>query len=81
MTTLFDAGVDDGAPTTLCPLNPLELQIVRHLADGHTRARIARHLNMSQNSIPATFHRMYAKAGAVNAPHLTAIALRKGWIR
>lgn len=67
--------------TPLCPLNPVELAVVRHLANGETRPRIARAVDLGEYALDNTITRMFDRVHAVNATNLVAIALRKGWIR
>lgn len=64
-----------------CPLNPIELAIIRHLANGTTRTTIAREVGLAPTSMPATVSRIFTKIGAVNATSAVATALREGWIR
>jgi DNA-binding CsgD family transcriptional regulator len=64
-----------------CPLNPIELSIVRHLADGDTRAQTARAVGLQPMSMNTTVSRIFNRVGAVSATNLVAIALRNGWIR
>jgi DNA-binding NarL/FixJ family response regulator len=66
---------------TRCPLDPIELTIVRHLADGETRAQIARAANLTETSLNTAIARMFHLTGATNATSLVATALRAGWIR
>jgi len=64
-----------------CPLSPIELALVRHLADGDLRRAAARKVGLSPKSIETTISRIFTKTNTVNAPNLVATALRKGWIR
>lgn len=66
---------------TGCPLGPIELAIVRSLAQGKTGKSSMREAGLSPNSAGRVLGRMFAKAEAANATNLVAIALRSGWIR
>lgn len=66
-------------PTTRCPLNPIELAILRHLAEGLTYAQIAR-IDGPHPSLHNHLARMRATVGVHNTTHLVATALRHGWI-
>lgn len=68
-------------PPRLCPLNPTELNILRHLSDGHTRAASVRAAGLRPESGGKTLRRMFIKTSARSSTHLVAMALRKGWIR
>jgi len=63
-----------------CPLTALEIDIVKQLADGDTAKAIAKKVDRTEFSIAMQIKIMRRVVGARNAPHLTAIALRKGWI-
>lgn len=64
-----------------CPLGPIELAIVRSLAQGKTGKRSMREAGLSPNSAGRVLGRMFTKAHATNATNLVAISLRNGWIR
>ena len=64
-----------------CPLNPIELAVVRSLAQGRTGAQAMRDAGLSLNSAGRTISRMLTKANATNSTNLVAISLRAGWIR
>ena len=63
-----------------CPLSAREIEIVRHLAQGQTAKDIARKIGLTHFSINERIKTMRRVVGANNTPHLTAMALRKGWI-
>jgi DNA-binding CsgD family transcriptional regulator len=63
-----------------CPLNAQEIEIVKHLADGLTAKGIANKTGLTEFSIAMRIKIVRRVISAKNASHLTAIALRKGWI-
>jgi DNA-binding CsgD family transcriptional regulator len=64
-----------------CPFTDKELELLRRLADGETRSRIAREMLVKERSLYTSVSRMLARVGASNATHLVAGALRAGWIK
>lgn len=64
-----------------CPLTPIELCIIRHLAAGTPQRVIARELNFSPNSMRTTIARMLERTNSATRSHLVATTLRNGWIR
>jgi len=64
----------------MCPLNPIELSLIRHIANGDTRVMGARACGLSPNSINATMTRIFHKIGAASSANAVATALRHGWI-
>lgn len=81
MTITVEPPTTHTQTTARCPLNPIELAIIRGLANGQTRNTIAHNVGLSPKSMPLTVTRIFRRVGAVNAPSLVATALRNGWIR
>lgn len=63
-----------------CPLSATEVEIVRHLADGLTAKQIARKTGFTACSITTRIKVARRVVSAKNTSHLTAIAVRRGWI-
>lgn len=63
-----------------CPLNPGELRLLQHIANGDTRDTAARAVGFSPKSMHTVMHRIFTKTHTLNAPNLVATALRQGWI-
>lgn len=75
------AATTPAAPRALCPLTPIELAVIRRLAEGDTGKRAMRAVGLSPNSAGNMLSRMFTKTRAENSTNLVAIALRAGWIR
>lgn len=69
------------APRALCPFSPTELDVLRRLADGDGRAKIARDVLITKKSLDTAIGRMFRRVDAANVTQLVATALREGWIR
>lgn len=67
--------------TQECPLSAREIEIIGYLAQGNTAKEIAGETGLTHNSINMMIKIARRVVGAKNTPHLTAIALRKGWIK
>jgi len=63
-----------------CPLTVREIEIVKHLADGDTAKAIGRKIGLTEFSVAMYIKTARRITQAKNAPHLAAMALRKGWI-
>lgn len=53
-----------------------EMRMLALVAEGHTQYTIAREIGTSQTAVAMGLSRLYARLGAINAPH--AIAIRTG---
>ena len=61
-------------------LSPREMQILRDLSHGLTRAEIAVNRDLSMNTVKTILNTIYSKAGATNLPDLIRIALERKMI-
>jgi two-component system NarL family response regulator len=59
---------------------PLEITVVRLLAEGFSSKEISPRINRSRSSVEATIQTLFVKFGARSRTHLVAIALRRGLI-
>lgn len=58
------------------------VNILRRLADGQDRKRIAREMGITSSIIRNDLSRLAERWGLVNsAPHLVAVAMRKGLVK
>jgi len=62
------------------PLSPIELEILRLLAQGYGYFKIAKQRSRSASTVKNEGLRIFQKLGAVNAAHAVAIAKDKGLI-
>lgn len=63
-----------------CPLTAREIEIAKHLADGHTAKVISEKTGLTEFSVTMQIKIARRVVGARNSTHFAAIALRKGWI-
>lgn len=66
------------APAWLKPLTDREQLLLRLIAEGCQRARIARSMNRSVGTVKTEKARLYAKLGARNDAHAVHLAHRYG---
>jgi DNA-binding CsgD family transcriptional regulator len=59
-------------------LTDREHQVLALLADGHTKAAIARRLGLTEDGVKDACQRIYRKLDARNAVHAVAIAHQRG---
>lgn len=84
LTTLdaIEAVIAEHGPRTVhCPLTERELNILTELASGETKVSAGRNLGLSTETVRARCQQIYARLGAKNIAHATAIAARHGWLR
>ncbi|WP_416981263.1 response regulator transcription factor [Streptomyces sp. T028] len=67
------------AVETLKQLSDRELEVLGHLAEGHTYASIARRMNLSPHTVDTYLRRIRGKAGVSNRAHLMLLALQVSW--
>jgi len=61
-------------------LTPRELEIVQHVAAGHSNKRIARLLSISEGTVKTHLHSCFKKLGAANRVQLTLYAQEEGLV-
>lgn len=66
------------APAWLSPLTDRESLLLRLVAEGCQRSRIARLMNRSVGTVKADKARLYAKLGAKNDAHAVHLGYRYG---
>jgi DNA-binding NarL/FixJ family response regulator len=64
-----------------CPFSERQLEVIRRMADGEPRRRIARDFNIKYVSLNTAVLRMSKRVGAADGTALVALALRAGWIK
>lgn len=64
-----------------CPLNPIELETVRWLAQGKAINEIAQIIGCNRVTAGRRVHRAYGKTDTYNYHGLVGLALRKGWLQ
>ncbi len=69
-------GMSAGIPRQ--PLTEREIHVLREISKGRSNGEIGRQLQLSQDSVKNTAHRMFTKLGARDRAHAVAIALRGG---
>lgn len=60
--------------------SPRQLEVVELIAQGYTRAAIARKLNLTDNGITARTYHARKRVDAKNNAHLVAICWQENWI-
>ncbi|MBZ9640326.1 response regulator transcription factor [Streptomyces sp. PSKA30] len=56
-------------------LAPREQEVLRHIAAGHTYARTARRMGLSQHTVDAYLRRIRTKLGITSTAELTRLAI------
>jgi DNA-binding CsgD family transcriptional regulator len=59
---------------------PVELRMLAMVAEGYTRSHIGHEIGRKESAVGMTLSRLYARLGAINAPHAVAIGIRTGLI-
>lgn len=62
------------------PLTQREIAILRLVADGHANKQIARHLNLSVETIKAQLKTIFSKLRVHDRTHAVTLAARRGYI-
>ncbi|MEU6537030.1 helix-turn-helix transcriptional regulator [Streptomyces sp. NPDC047000] len=60
-------------------LSDRELEVLGHLAQGHTYTAIARRMDLSPHTVDTYLRRIRGKAGVSNRAHLMVLALQVTW--
>ncbi|MEU3162221.1 response regulator transcription factor [Streptomyces griseoincarnatus] len=60
------------------PLSPREIQILHHIARGHSRASISTALGIAEATVKSHLQRISRALHARNTAHSVAIAIRRG---
>ncbi len=60
------------------PLTERENHVLREISKGQSNGEIGQQLQLSQDSVKNTAHRLFSKLGARDRAHAVAIALRSG---
>ncbi|MDN3023623.1 helix-turn-helix transcriptional regulator [Streptomyces sp. S.PB5] len=66
------------APTDDVGLSPRELQVLRHIASGHTSQQTSRRLGISPSTVETYLIRLRTKLDAPTRAHLIRAAVRLG---
>ncbi len=74
--------VDLRAPANrrICPLTPRELEVLRAAAEGHSNAAIARHLEITGQTVKFHLANVFRKLGVANRTQATRYACRMGFV-
>jgi DNA-binding NarL/FixJ family response regulator len=72
---LDEPGGDVEEPDVPCPLTARELEILRWVAEGHTNARIARKLWVTEQTVKFHLSNIYRKLGVQNRTEASRYAL------
>lgn len=62
-------------------LSPRELEILRHLRDGHSNAGVATALRLTESTVRTYVSRLYDKLGVQSREQALAVATRQGLLR
>ncbi|QNP74893.1 helix-turn-helix transcriptional regulator [Streptomyces roseirectus] len=57
-------------------LSTREIEVLGHLAEGHTYSSIARRMHLSPHTVDTYLRRIKGKAGVSNRAHLMILALQ-----
>lgn len=57
-------------------LSTREIEVLGHLAEGHTYSSIARRMHLSPHTVDTYLRRIRGKAGVSNRAHLMVLALQ-----
>ncbi|WP_229870183.1 response regulator transcription factor [Streptomyces phaeofaciens] len=57
-------------------LSSREIEVLGHLAEGHTYSSIARRMHLSPHTVDTYLRRIRGKAGVSNRAHLMILALQ-----
>ena len=71
----------DKMEAIVAPLTQREMQILNYVADGNTNKKIARILNISEQTIKNHVSAILRKLNANDRAHAVVLAIRRGWIR
>jgi two-component system response regulator DegU len=70
----------DKMETVVAPLTQREMQILNYIADGNTNKKIARILEISEQTIKNHVSAILRKLNANDRAHAVVLAIRRGWI-
>lgn len=70
--------MSQGIPQALAVLSERELEVLGHLADGHTYAAIARRMGVSTHTVDTYLRRIRGKTGIRNRTQLALLAASFG---
>jgi len=70
----------DKMETIVAPLTQREMQILNYIADGNTNKKIARILEISEQTIKNHVSAILRKLNANDRAHAVVLAIRRGWI-
>jgi DNA-binding NarL/FixJ family response regulator len=73
----FQSSAADG-PRFPAGLSAREVEVLRLVADGHTNREIARHLVLSERTVPVHVRNILTKTNSANRAAAAAFALRNG---
>jgi DNA-binding CsgD family transcriptional regulator len=65
-------------PAGSIALSPRELQVLRHIASGHTSQQTSRRLGISPSTVETYLNRLRAKLSAPTRAHLVRAAVQLG---
>ncbi|GAB7110197.1 hypothetical protein JCM4814A_85120 [Streptomyces phaeofaciens JCM 4814] len=68
--------VSSSSTDVLDLLSSREIEVLGHLAEGHTYSSIARRMHLSPHTVDTYLRRIRGKAGVSNRAHLMILALQ-----
>jgi DNA-binding NarL/FixJ family response regulator len=74
------ASLGDRMESVVAPLTKRETQILNYVADGNTNKKIARILNISEQTIKNHVSAILRKLNANDRAHAVVLAIKRGWI-
>ncbi|MEU9130128.1 helix-turn-helix transcriptional regulator [Kitasatospora sp. NPDC048540] len=77
-TTVVSAVDRNDSPTQRAALSPRELQVLRHIASGHTSRQTSRRLGISPSTVETYLNRLRVKLAAPTRAHLVRAAVQLG---
>jgi DNA-binding NarL/FixJ family response regulator len=62
------------------PLSPMEVRVLRMIADGNSNKDIAAHLNITEEAVKGQVRNILAKLGAIDRTHAAVLGIKRGII-
>lgn len=67
-------------PFVACPLSGRELDVLRLVSQGLTKAQVGEALGLSEHTVKTHLFRVARRLGTHNTTHAVATAIRSGWL-
>jgi DNA-binding NarL/FixJ family response regulator len=62
------------------PLSPMEVRVLRMIADGNSNKDIAAHLNVTEEAVKGQVRNILTKLGAIDRTHAAVLGIKRGII-